>query len=124
MAEKKRAANMGDVAANNEKLVDEQNTTTHLLPQHKKLIEASAITSAVMKARGYRSVTTAAELKRLGFSDSQWRVPALLIPVFGVSGEIETYQARPDYPRIKNDKALKYETPAGSKIRLDVPPMA
>ncbi len=92
-----------------------------LSPRHQQLIDESAIAPEVASERGYRTITTKAELKRLGFADSQCRVPALLIPVFGVTGEIVTYQARPDMPRIKDGKALKYETPRGSRMALDVP---
>src|SRR5688500_223591 len=98
--------------------------TTILAPHHAALIDASAITPEVAAARGYRTVTSRAELRRRGFSDAQARTPALLIPVFGVSGEVKLYQARPDEPRIKNGKPLKYETPAGSQMALDVPPAA
>ncbi len=93
-----------------------------LLPQHAELIRASDISPEVAAARGYRSIMTKAELKQLGFSDSQRRVPALLIPVRGVTGEIVTYQIRPDEPRIANGKPLKYETPSGTRMSLDVPP--
>jgi hypothetical protein len=97
-----------------------------LLPQHERLVVASAITPEVAAARGYRSATSKAELKRLGFSDFQCRVPALLVPVFSVFGEVATYQIRPDDPRIdkKKGKALKYETVAGARMVIDVPPTA
>jgi hypothetical protein len=95
-----------------------------LLPQHEALIAASAIAPEVTAARGYRSVTSRAELERLGFGRAQRNVPALLIPVWNVHGENGTYQSRPDTPRIKGGKALKYETPAGSHLVLDVPPLA
>ncbi len=93
-----------------------------LLPQHRALIDASAIAPAVAEARGYRSVTTKAEMRGLGFGATQCRVPALLIPVHDVHGQLGTYQARPDDPRIWNGKPLKYETPSGSRMMLDVPP--
>lgn len=95
-----------------------------LLPQHQKLIDASEILPEVASERGYRSVKAKAELKRLGFSDRQCRVPALLVPVRGVTGDIVGYQSRPDEPRIANGKAIKYETPKGSRMVLDVPPGA
>jgi len=95
-----------------------------LLPQHLRLIEASAIGADVALARGYRSVLTKVELRRLGFGENQARVPALLIPIWGVSGEIVLYQTRPDEPRIVKGKAIKYETPAGVRMVLDVPPPA
>ncbi len=95
-----------------------------LLPRHEKILEASAIDSDVRSARGYRSVSVKAELRGFGFGVPQCRVPALLIPVRDVHGEIATYQIRPDEPRIKNGKAIKYETPGGSRMVLDVPPAA
>lgn len=93
-----------------------------LLPQHQALIDGSGIDPEVAAARGYRSVTTKAEMQRLGFSASQARVPTLLIPVHDVHGQIATYQTRPDDPRIRDGKPLKYETPHGSQMVLDVPP--
>jgi hypothetical protein len=95
-----------------------------LLPQHARLIEASGISPEVARARGYRSVTTKAELARCGFTESQRLVPTLLIPIYNVAGELVNYQHRPDAPRIVNGKPVKYETPKGSSMVLDVPPLA
>lgn len=95
--------------------------TEAMLSQHHQLIEASGILPVIAAARGYRSITTKADARRLGFGDAQCNVPALLIPVWGVNGEIATYQLRPDTPRVKDGKPLKYETPAGSRMVLDVP---
>lgn len=95
-----------------------------LLPQHAKLLAESAISPEVAKGRGYRSVHTKAELGRLGFGDKQCRVPALLVPIRGVTGDVVLYQIRPDEPRIVKGKALKYETPAGARMALDVHPAA
>jgi len=93
-----------------------------LLPQHAALLEASAISPEVAQARGYRSVTNAAKLASLGFNRAQQRVPALLIPVWNVHGELALHQLRPDQPRIKDGKAVKYETPVGTRMVIDVPP--
>ncbi|MDP9363543.1 MAG: DUF3854 domain-containing protein, partial [Chloroflexota bacterium] len=95
-----------------------------LLPHHAALIADSAIAPGVARDRGYRSVEVRAELKRLGFGDAQCRVPALLVPVRDVSGEIATYQIRPDEPRVSDGKPIKYETPARSRMVLDVPAAA
>ncbi len=95
-----------------------------LLPRHLDLLTASAISPTVAKTRGYRSVTNRAELERLGFAATQRLVPGLLIPIWGVDGKIASYQLRPDEPRIRDGKAVKYETLAGSRMVLDVPPMA
>ena len=88
------------------------------------LAVGSGIASAVIERRGYRTVEKKQDLKDLGFGQSQQNVPALLIPIFGVDGQIVGYQARPDQPRIKDGKALKYETIAGMQMRLDVHPDA
>jgi hypothetical protein len=93
-----------------------------LSPDHLKRIQDSAVSDEVALERGYRTVTSKAELRRLGFSDSQCRTPAMLVPIHGMSGDIVTYQIRPDEPRILNGKAIKYETPKGSRMALDVPP--
>jgi len=101
-----------------------------LAPNHAKLIEDSAVLPEVAIERGYFTATKKAQLKDLGFKDYQQLPPALVVPIYGVTGEIVNYQIRPDRPRIlksKNGKAakpLKYETVADSHIRLDVPPAA
>jgi hypothetical protein len=96
-----------------------------LLPQHLALITASGIKTELVEARGYRSVTNKAELRRLGFAASQLLVPTLLVPVWDVTGNIGTYQHRPDAPRLDaRRKAIKYETPASTAMVVDVPPLA
>ena len=97
-----------------------------LADHHKKmLIDESSIAQDVAEARGYRTIEKKVELKTLGFSDSQRNTPGLLIPVYSPTGEIATYQFRPDQPRIgKNGKSVKYETPSGTCMVLDVHPFA
>ena len=90
----------------------------------KMLIEESGISPEVIEARGYRTVNMKAELKRLGFSENQCNPPGLLIPIYSPIGQISNYQYRPDRPRIKNGKPVKYETPHNSHVTLDVPPLA
>jgi hypothetical protein len=93
-----------------------------LLAEHQKLIDGSAISAAIADTRGYESVTTKARLQQAGFSRSQSSVPGLLAPIWDHGGEVVTYHYRPDQPRIKNGRALKYETPTGSRMAVDVPP--
>lgn len=93
-----------------------------LAANHQRLIDDSAITPEVAAARGYRTVNVKAELGRLGFADYQRSVPTLLIPVYNARGELATYQSRPDAPRVKKGKSIKYETPSGSPMVVDVPP--
>ncbi len=101
-----------------------------LAPNHAKMIKDSAISPEVATARGYFTATKKVELRDIGFADYQRIVPALVVPVFGVTGEIVNYQIRPDMPRIprskngKTPKPLKYETRADSRMALDVPPPA
>ena len=93
-------------------------------PHHRHaLLEESAISPAVVADRGYFTAKTKAELSKLGFSKPQRREPALVIPMYSPAGELVTHQIRPDAPREDGDgKAIKYETPAGYPIRLDVHP--
>ena len=94
-----------------------------LLPQHQELIEASGISPEAAAARGYRSVTSKAELAEIGFNKHQRLVPGLLVPIYDVNGKLVTHQYRPDAPRLgKIGKPTKYETPPGSHLVLDVPP--
>ena len=94
-----------------------------LQPHHREmLIEGSAIAPEVIEERGYCSVTVKARLHEKGFSRGQQRVPGMLIPIHGVIGGIETYQHRPDNPRTLKGRKVKYETPFGSQIVVDVPP--
>ena len=97
----------------------------NLSEKHKKMLtEESGIPEEVIGARGYRTVDKKAELETRGFSKIQRNVPGLLIPVYSPCGEIATYQYRPDEPRIKDGKPIKYETPTGTRMVLDVYPFA
>lgn len=94
-----------------------------LIPQHRQLIQRSAVSPTVASQRGYRSVEHPADLAKLGFADYQHRVPALLLPIWDVYGRRTLYQLRPDHPRHgKAGKPIKYETPPGSRLVIDVPP--
>src|SRR5215217_309101 len=93
-----------------------------LMPHHQTLIDDSAISAEVATQRAYRSVTKKSDLAQLGFGRNQCNVPGLLLPGWNAAGEIAGYHYRPDTPRIKNGKAIKYETPHGSRMWLDVPP--
>src|SRR5215208_6670838 len=93
-------------------------------PHHRRmLLEESGISPAVVAQRGYYTAKTKAELASLGFSERQRRAVALVIPMYSPAGELATHQIRPDAPRENSDgKAIKYETPSGSSVRLDVHP--
>ncbi len=93
-----------------------------LLPQHAAALAASAISAEVIAARGYRSVTSRAEMERLGFGPKQCLVPTLVMPIWNVFGELSFYVHRPDTPRMRSGKPTKYEIPAGAKVAVDVHP--
>ena len=94
-----------------------------LLPSHREmLVSSSGIGEDVIAARGYFSATTRADLKRIGFPVSQQIAPTLVVPVWGVGGEIRHYQHRPDTPRMRSGKIVKYETRAGTSMIVDVHP--
>ena len=93
-------------------------------PHHRQaLLKESGIAPAVVAERGYYTAKTKAELARLGFSERQRRTPALVVPMYSPAGDLVTHQIRADAPRENSGgKAIKYETPSGSPIRLDVHP--
>ncbi len=86
------------------------------------LLDESGIAPDIVGERGYRSVEKKVDLRGLGFSEAQRNIPGLLVPVWGVNGEIATYQYRADLPRMKDGKPVKYETPPGTGMVLDVHP--
>ncbi len=89
------------------------------------LLQESGIDPEVIETRGYRTTEKRSEIKRLGFSESQCNPPGLLVPIFSPTGDITTYQHRPDAPRVgKGGKAIKYETPSRTRMALDVHPFA
>lgn len=93
-----------------------------LSAEHWAMLQASAISSEVARERGYRTVTKKVELASLGFKNYQCRTPALLVPVRAPGGAVSIYQLRCNEPRVGKDcKPIKYETPGGASMHLDVP---
>src|SRR5215217_3908730 len=94
----------------------------------REITEESGIDPAVALERGYYLEKTKRGLERLGFQRSQQRAPAIVIPRFSPSGETIPPQIKPDNPHVeeRNSKSRprKYETPAGTEVRLSVPPRA
>lgn len=93
-------------------------------PQHQKLLDDSGISPDVALARGYRSAYAIDELAGEGFTEPQRILPALLLPVWTVAGTVAFCQSRPDEPRKSKGRVIKYETPTGQRMVLDVPPGA
>lgn len=94
---------------------------SNLAQNHVEFLRASAIDDEVILERGYRTITVKARLEGLGFAKSQWQVPTLLVPIHGASGDLTTYQHRPDAPRIRDGKPLEYESISGHQLIVDVP---
>jgi hypothetical protein len=59
-----------------------------LLEQHQEYLRERSVSPDVARDRGYVSVTEKARLDAPGFAPAQRRVPGLLIPVRGVTGEV------------------------------------
>jgi hypothetical protein len=94
-----------------------------LFPQHQALLADSAISVEVATERGYVSVDTKTRLERINVSPAGRRIPGLLVPLLRKDGSVWGYQYRPDSPRLNGaNRAVKYETPAGQRAALDVPP--
>jgi hypothetical protein len=103
-----------------------------LLQSHLDHLLASGIALEIIRERGYVSVLGRNQpipslggktLAELGFATYQTRIPAILMPLHGVHGQVVGYQLRPDDPRLnEKGKPTKYETPRGASNRLDVPP--
>ncbi len=94
--------------------------------RRREIVEASGIDPAVAVERDYYLEKTKAGLQRLGFTRKQQQAPAIVIPRFGPSGEEIPPQSKPDSPRLEESRGkvreVKYETPAGSSVRLSVHP--
>ncbi len=90
-------------------------TNSHLA----ELNTLSAISAERIRARYYQSVT--ADQLPPQFADYQRR-DGLLIPIHTVRGRIESFQLKPNEPRLTKDgKPIKYETAANAPQVLDVP---
>jgi len=97
----------------------------NLLPHHYAMLhEGSAITDAMITARGYQSLPQPEDLIDRGFAKAQAKTaPALGIPLWDVHGHRRGWQMRPDAPRqMKDGKVFKYEMPKGDHLILDMHP--
>lgn len=90
-------------------------------PHKKMLYEESGINPDVVAERGYETVTRRSDL--LEFGKKQRRAgpdaPALRVPMYSPDGITRLSQIRPHTPRVPG---LKYETPAGADLIIDVHP--
>jgi hypothetical protein len=95
-----------------------------LAEQHARMLEESGVTPEQANARGYVTVDTKKRLQDLRITKAGRNVPGLLVPQLRSDGSVWGYQYRPDVPRVRNGKAVKYETPFGQRNGIDVPPGA
>jgi hypothetical protein len=94
-----------------------------MLECHREFLHARGVADEVAAKRGYFSALRKFELERLGFGRAQQLVTTLVIPVWSVHGQVESYQLRPDKPRLNDrGKPRKYEMKAGSRMLLDAHP--
>jgi P4 family phage/plasmid primase-like protien len=107
-----------------------------LSPEHQaEILSGSAVAREAAGARGYRTLLDTPEDRALlaewGFSRQQVArgdaYPMLYIPVYRATGEQITAQIKPSAPRQSQGRngdarEIKYETPAGSAVHIDVPP--
>ena len=95
--------------------------TLRLSHSHRRMLyDESGISLDVAGERGYRTTRSRAEL--VEFKTYQRRA-GLVIPICSPDGITRSAQLRPDTPRKdRKGKPLKYETPGGSRVILDVHP--
>lgn len=99
-----------------------------------ELIVDSAISREAVAARGYRTLTGTPEdrqyLEDAGYSRAVWdrddAYPMLLVPMHGADGHENGIQVKPAVPRVRMNgqgepKPLKYETPRGAPLVVDMP---
>jgi hypothetical protein len=92
---------------------------------HLAMLAASGITPEYAERRGYMTcrlsqhsfLTGTVKIVKPGI-----RFPGLLIPLLRADGSTWGYQYRPDEPRLRGGKPVKYETPFQQPNGLDVPP--
>jgi len=93
-----------------------------IFTQHAAMLAASGITPDHAHARGYVSVDIKQRLEGIGITKAGRNVPGLLVPQLRADGSTWGYQYRPDNPRERDGKPVKYETPIGQPNHIDVPP--
>lgn len=86
------------------------------------MLDASGITPEHAARRGYETITSTGRLTELNITKAGRLLPGLLVPQLRADGSTWGYQYRPDTPRLREGKPVKYETPVGQRNGLDVPP--
>jgi hypothetical protein len=88
---------------------------------HRAMLAASGITPEYAEKRGYETINGPGRLVELKIAKAGRSVPGLLVPQRRIDGSVWGYQYRPDSPRLRHGKVVKYETPVGQRNGIDVP---
>lgn len=98
-------------------------TGAPLAEHHLAALAASGITAEHAARRGYETITDSKRLAEIAIvSAARRHVPGLLVPMLAVDGSTWGWQYKPDQPRLRDGKPVKYETPWQQRNGLDVPP--
>jgi hypothetical protein len=91
---------------------------------HLDMLAASGVTPEFAALRGYETITeeNRSRLAEVNIVTTGRKVPGLLVPHLRPDGSTWSYQYRPDEPRLRDRKPIKYETPWQQRNGLDVPP--
>lgn len=101
----------------------EANGHKMIAPHHLKMLADSGIPLEHAEARGYETITDSGRLATLKIvKAARGCVPGLLLPMLRPDGSTWGYQYRPDTPRLREGKPVKYETPYQQRNGLDIPP--
>ena len=93
-----------------------------LADHHRVMLAASGITLEHAAKRGYETISDPRRLVMLGIAKAGQRTRGLLVPQLRADGSIWGHQYRPDHPRERSGRLVKYETPLGQRNGIDVPP--
>ena len=105
-------------------LTSEAESLAGLLPHHTRELRASGLSDAMIVAAGLRSETNYDRLASL----LEWPkfpkklAPALVIPFHSPDGTNGYAQIKPDHPRVRDGKPIKYESPRGRSNQVYFPP--
>src|SRR5262245_24539153 len=99
--------------------------SANLLPQHAADLADSGLTAETIAAAGFYSDEDAASVaKMLGWAKPAPNLgPWLAIPYRNHDGTLDGYtRFKPDRPRVKDGKVVKYESKKGTASRAYYPP--
>ena len=124
------ASSGGLIGAPEESPIDDENHNPEppgcpcrLLPHHLADLQASGLTDETIQAAGLYSEADNARLARiLGWSVPRKMSPSLVFPYFTIDGTNGYSRVKPDDPRTRQGKPVKYESPKGRSNQVYLPP--